>query len=319
MNAYLNGHERLPFQERILPILILRPLTHSQWITQHLVHANGMYTAERGPFYVISLCGLLLAGIFVQRLYNRVTRSGTLSFLVYPIFLFAIMWSYSIHNEANFSYPYDILSVAFFTAGLYYIYMKQFLPLVFIMVLGTLNRETTLFLIGIYLLDAASTSYSEATRTLRKRFSWSQVSWARVGLLVFLWLGIKLLLAHVFAHNDNSENYIRISENFGRLKPRLWPALLNICGYMLPVVFVLRRDLRPRRFANYLYIFPLWFVVMFYTGVIVETRVYGELCSFVAIAIVLIMEYRIEHLRQRVPARVADPGIPYGRLADMEQ
>ena len=301
LQAYLSGHERLPFQERVLPIFLIQPLAHSQWIARHLVHDDGLYTAEKGPFYVISLVSLLLAGFFVQRLYNKVSRSHTLMFLVYPIFLFEMMWSYTIHSEANFSYPYDMLSVAFFAAGLYVIYTRRYWALVGLMLLGTLNRETTLFLIGIFILDAASKPFAEGQMSLGQRFCWKSVPWLRVALLSLIWIAVKAALVHRFAHNDNSENYVRVAENIGRLKPRLWPALLNICGYMLPIVFLLRRYLRPVRFANYLFIFPVWFGVMFYTGVIVETRIYGELCSLVSISMVIIMEQYLESRMRRMP------------------
>ena len=299
MEAYLAGHERLPFQERILPILLIKPLMHSQWIVKHLVHTNGVYTADRGPFYVISLLAILVAGIFVQKLYMVVSERQTLKFLVYPLFLFAIMWSYSIHNEADFSYPYDLLSVAFFTVGLYVIYMRRFWPLALILLIGTMNRETTLFLIGIYVLDAASRPFAKTEDSLTERLSLNSVPWLRVALLVCIWLTIKVTLARHFADNDSSENYVRIAENFGRLKPRLWPALLNICGYMLPVVFLMRRYLQPTRFANYLFILPFWFAAMFYTGVIVETRIYGELCSFTAVALTVIIERYLEQQASR--------------------
>ncbi len=302
MDRYLNGHERLPFQERVLPIFIIKPLVQSPWIAHHLMHENGNFTAARGPLYIISLLALLIAGIFVQKLYNRLSRDGALKFLVYPVFLHVIMWSYTIHNEADFSYPYDMLSVAFFAAGLFFIYTRKFLPLALIVAVGTLNRETTLFLVGIFFLDAASVP---STRAIARRFSLTTVPWARVAVLFAIWLAIKVTLMRHYAHNDNSENFVRFAYNFGELKPRLWPALLNICGYMLPVVFVLRQYLRPARFANYLFIFPVWFAVMFYTGVIVETRVYGELCSFTAIALVLEIE---QYLRDR---NESFPVVPY--------
>ncbi len=313
MGLYLNGQERLPFQERVLPIFLIRPLLHSPWVASHLIHADGNFTADRGPLYLISLFALLIAGIFVQKLYNRVSLDRSLKFLVYPLFLYAIIWSYSIHNEANFSYPYDMLSVAFFAAGLYVIFRRYFWFLAAIIVLGTLNRETTLFLIGIFILDAASLAQAEPLSVHGKRFNLRAVPWFRATLLFCIWLAIKIALARHFVHNDNSENFVRLWSNIGRLKPRLWPALLNICGYMLPIVFMLRRYLRPPRFANYLFIFPVWFAAMFYTGVIVETRVYGELCSFTAIALVLILE---QYLRERFnivsPIEIEERGTQHG-------
>ena len=293
MDRYLNGQERLPFQERVLPIFLIKPLVQSPWIASHLMHENGNFTAARGPLYLISIVSLLIAGVFVQKLYNRLTADRALRFMVYPVFICAIMWSYTIHNEADFSYPYDMLGVAFFAAGLFFIYTRHFLPLLLTVAVGTFNRETTLFLIGIFALDAASVPL---LANHARRFSLATVPWMRVALLVAIWTTIKIGLARHFAQNDPSENFIRIAYNFGQLKLRLLPALLNICGYMLPVVFVLRRRLRPVRFANYLYIFPVWLAVMFYTGVIVETRIYGELCSFTAVALVLIVE---QYLRER--------------------
>ena len=229
MDAYLSGQERLPFQERVLPIFFIRPLTQSQWVARHFVHSNGMYTADRGPLYVLSLVSVLIAGFFVQQLYDRVSQGHLLRFLVYPLFLFAIMWSYSIHNEADFSYPYDMLSVAFFAAGLYFIYIRKFWPLVPIMFFGTLNRETTLFLIGIYVLDAASSPSAGPGTALRERFSPGMVPWLRVALLSCIWLAVKVSLARHFAHNDSSENYVPYP---GELRPAKAAAVAGAAEYL---------------------------------------------------------------------------------------
>jgi hypothetical protein len=295
MSSYLHGRERLPFQERVLPILFIRPMTQSRWVMQHLVHSNGIFTAERGPFYLLSLLAIVIAGVYTQKLYNQLTSTRWLDFLVYPVFLFTVMWSYCIHTEANYSYPYDILSLAFFTAGLYYIYTRRYLGIFLVVLIGTFNRETTLFLIGIYAIDAASTTLQDA-HAFRDRLSLHFISWPRLISLLVVWFVVKAALMYSFAFNDSSENYVRIGENLGRLKIRLLPALLNICGYTIPLVFLFYRRLKPTRFANYLFIFPVWFAVMFYTGVILETRIYGELCSLSAIALVLIMEGHLQQL-----------------------
>lgn len=90
-----------------------------------------------------------------------------------------------------------------------------------------------------------------------------------------------------------------------RLTPRLWPALLDICGYVLPVVILFRRRLSPLRFANYLYIFPVWLAIMFYTGVILETRIWGELCTYTAVAATLLLEEHFSRVRDQLQARKA--------------
>ncbi len=309
MPRYMSGRERLPFQDRVLPIFLMWPIDHSAFLMRHLAHPKGGFdapsaaTPETLAFYIVSLISYSIAAWLVCRLYRAVTRSGTLSVLVFPTFMVLTLWTYVVHIDANFSFPYDMPSLAFFAGGLLAIYKRRFWPLLLVMFFGTMNRETTLFLVGVYILDAATRQSSEsvserigASLPLRGRFAFGQVRWARVALLTGIWLAVKFTIAYHFRHNDNSENFVRLWSNFGRLRPRLWPTLLNICGYVLPAVVILRSRLRPLRFANYLYVLPFWAAVMFYTGVILETRIYGELCCYTAVAAVLLLE---EHVRSR--------------------
>ncbi len=309
--AYLSGHERLPFQERVLPILLMWPINHWSALMHALANRGhdpetaSAATPQTVAFYLLSLAAFSIAGLFTVKLYRAVTQSGILSPLVYPIFLVIGLWTYVIHIDANYSYPYDMPALAFFTAGLYFIYTRSFVPLLVIMLIGTLNRETTLFLIGIYSIDAASRQSAEPTASLSKRssgrlparltdrFDLHAIPWLRVLALSAIWAAVKISLVLYFSRNSNAENYNRLVENVFRLKLRLLPSLLNICAYLLPVVWVYRSRLRPLRFANYLYILPVWFAIMFYTGVILETRIYGELSAYVAVAIVLLLEEHV--------------------------
>ncbi len=298
MPAYLAGHERQPFQERVLPILFLRPMFHSASLARFF-HEDGVFTADRGPTYLLSLVALLIAGFYTQKLYDALAPQSSFRAIVYPLFLCAMVWTYCIHNEADFSYPYDFPAVAFFAAGLFYIYTRKFLGVLLVVLIGTFNRETTLFLIGIYFLDSlsphtsarqrATASFSHLLSSLNPR----QAPWLRLGLLCFLWTVIKVLLTHHFAANDHSEVYLRAHYNIVRLRPRLFPALLNICGYTIPMVVLLQSEIRSSRYRSYLLILPFWVAVMFMAGVLVETRIYGELCPFAAVALVLILESKI--------------------------
>jgi hypothetical protein len=313
MTAYLTGRERLPFQERVLPILLLKPMYSSQWLMGHLAHRNGAFTPELGPVYALALVAVLIAGIYTQKLYGLVSSRHSLSFLVYPIFLFAVMWTYAIHSEADFAYPYDLPGVAFFAAGLYYIYKRSYAGLFLVILIGTFNRETTLFLIGIYVIDSASRAVLSPRMSsqpnmmlsgstgLKDRFDLRLVSWGRVAVLAVIWASIKLLLTHHFARNSNDENFLRIEYNLRRLNPRLLPALLNICGYTLPLVLLFYKRLKPIRFQNYLWIVAAWLPIMFCSGVLVETRIYGELCPFAAVALVLIIEESATRTKGKQP------------------
>ncbi len=306
MPRYLSGRERLPFQERVLPIFLMYPINHSLFLMRHLAHNKGdVYTPsaatpESLAFYILSLVSFSIASFLVLRLYRALNPTGLLAPLVLPLFMVLTLWTYVVHIDANYSYPYDMPSLAFFAGGLLAIYTRRFWPLLPIMFFGTLNRETTLFLVGIYILDAASRELPVTPR-LRDRFDFFRVPWRRAATLFLIWLAVKLVLYHHFQHNDNSENYVRLWGNLGRFRPRLWPTLLNICGYVLPIVLLQHGRIRPTRFANYLYILPFWFATMMYTGVILETRVYGELCSYTAIACILLLEDRVVSHRHMQP------------------
>ncbi len=330
MPRYLSGRERLPFQERVLPIFLMWPINHSAFLMRHFVHPRGNVfvpsaaTRETLAFYIVSLVSFSIAGFLVYRLYRALTTTGALSVLVLPVFMVLTLWTYVVHIDADYSYPYDMPSLAFFAGGLLAIYTRRFIPLLAIMFLGTMNRETTLFLVGVYILDAASrdmplgfsgSTYSSRLGGIpfRHRFTFVGVPWLRAATLLAIWLAVRVTVHRHFAHNDSSENFVRFWSNFGRLGPRLWPTLLDVCGYVLPIVLMLRNRIQPLRFANYLYIFPVWVAVMFYTGVILETRIYGELCSLTAVAAVLLLE---EHVASQ--GKAGTLGKESASLADEE-
>jgi hypothetical protein len=293
---YMNGTERLPFQERVLPILLLRGIKASPLLVHFFQTRRGPMGPVSGPQFVIDLVAFAVAAFFLFKLYYVVSRTRTLAFLVYPVFLYTSLWSYSVRTDQDFNYPYDMMALAFFTAGLYFIYTRQYWPLVAVMLIGTFNRETTLFLIGIFVLDAASVSSAEPADGLRQRFELRTLPWLRIALLCVVWIAIKGALSYAFRFNDRSEDHLRFGDNLRYLNPKEWPGALNICGYLLWAVMMLFRRLQPVRFANYLYILALWFPVMIATGLLIETRIYAELSSYVAIAFVLELENYIRTL-----------------------
>jgi hypothetical protein len=303
MPRYMAGTERLPFQERILPAVLFRPMLYSPWVMRHLASVHGVIKSELVPFYILSLFSCVIIAVYTQKLYNMLTVSSSLRALVFPILLFTLIWTYALHLEANYSYPYDLPSVAFFAAGVYFIYARRFPALFLVILVGSFNRETTLFLIGIYILDAASAHSSlddgmesemhRGFAALRSRFDVRAIPWTRVALLSAIWLAIKIGLARHFEHNDASEDFLRVSYNLDRMGLRLLPALLNLCGYSVPLVVLFWSSLRPRRFANYFFILVPWFAIMFCAGVLIETRIYGELCPLSAVALVLLLENRV--------------------------
>lgn len=288
MPAYLSGEERMPFQARYLPAMLMRGMLRVPHLGSWMQHAHGLIPAGLMPFYLLSLASLFCAAALTQWLYVSVSHSQALAALVFPAFLYVTGWTYLLHVEANFSYPYDLLSIAFFTAGLLCIYRRWFIPLVLVMLVGTVARETTLFLVGLYVLDAAS--HPGSSIGVLSRFQLRRVPLLRTLLLLAIWAATHLALSHLFQRNSHAEAYVRVWENLGRLKVRLLPAMLNVCGYILPIVCLYWSKIQPRRFGNYIWILALWVPVMVLYGDLVETRIYGELSPYAVVAAVLLLE-----------------------------
>ena len=293
MPAYLAGQERLPFQTRLLAALLMRSMLHLPHFQVWAANSHGLIRPELVPFYVLSLVSLFSAAALTQWLYFCVTSSRALALLIFPAFLYVAGWTYLLHVEANFSYPYDFLSLAFFTAGLICIYRRRYLPLLLVMLFGTVARETTLFLVGLYIIDAASKVPQPTSERVADRFNFRQIPLVKTFFLITIWVGMKVMLSLLFSNNSHAESYIRAEENLGRLKLRILPAIFNICGYLLPIICLYWKKIQPHRFGNYICVLLLWFPVMFAYGDLVETRIYGELCSFTVVAAALLLERKI--------------------------
>jgi hypothetical protein len=291
MATYLQGTTPLPFQKRYLPGLLIRGMLHFDPVVRFCnAHTAFMAPPSRFCSLILSALALGIAGYYCRRLYKSVSSNGRLAFVTYPLFLLLVLVSYTVHAEHNTNLPYDFPSVAFYSAGLYMIYTRRFPQLLLVMLLGTLNRETTLFLIPIFLLDAASRPEAGVFIPLQQRFDIRRIPWLRTVLLCLAWAAVEGSLSHIFAGNDRSQTYLRGRENLARLRFGLLPNIMNMCGYLLPVIMIVQPSIRPTRFGNYTLVAYPWIVVMYFYGIVIETRIYGELVPYVAVASLLLIE-----------------------------
>jgi len=285
LDRYLAGTANLPFQRRVLVMFVLKLL-----LRLHLpLGTSGPNTLDGVPrllLVLIDVTGFGAAAWFALRLHNKVAPSSRLHFLVYPMLLFTVCWTYLTNYTINcLYYPWDMLSMGFFTAGVYFIYTRRFYALLLILFVGTFNHETTLFLIPIFLLDAIAPfdCLRTALNGLRR------IPWLKAILLAAAWLLVRFILSH-FYHNDRTDDFLRLRFNLRFLNPRFWPQVVGVGGYTFLAVLFLWKRIPNRRLAAYILVLPLWFVTMCFYGVLSETRIYGELCPLVAICSVLLIE-----------------------------
>ena len=328
-NRYAHGYERLPFQTRLLLAPFFRwALASPFMIRQADDFSRNSYFFPRGigpggvaELYLNIPC-VLVAGWVAIRLYQSASRRQLLGWLVYPLFLGLCTVTFILHAVQNFRFLYDMPSLMFFALGLYLIYFRK--PtwlLIALFAVATLNRETTLFLIPFYLLSeaarnwpaftgqhsksthhASSQNSSPRPATLSflptapaiRRLRWSRLISPEVALasalMLAYWIVWHVFIFHFFRHNS-SEYYSRIQFNLYCLRRlRYYPQLFSACGYLIPFLFLMRRHIHDAQLRLWLWMVPGWVVLMSVWGILVETRVYGELIPFIACAATLVAE-----------------------------
>jgi hypothetical protein len=300
-SLYENGKERLPFQTRVLMMPLMKWAHESRIAAAcaaFLSHSKFWYLRPAEPEAIvqlwINLASLMVAGLMAFQIYRAAAAangkpSGFLAVFVYPVFLLLIAAHYILHTIQNFRFLYDLPSIAFFAVGLWLIYFRKH-PLLFMLLfaVATLNRETTLLLLPFFMLSAAT---RDGDFEWRKTFSVQTL--AVVVPLSALLIGWHLFIFHIFKYNT-SEYYPRILLNlYTIVHPRYWPQLFSAGGYLLPFVLIFRRSIADRQLRAWLWALPVWFGFMFFWGILVETRVFGELLPYLACVTVLIAEERI--------------------------
>ncbi len=312
LGQYLAGRAGLPFQRRVMAMFLLKLLLHL-----HLPFGtsgpNMLDGVPRLYLLVIDVAGFGAAAWFALRLHSKVAPGSQLHFLVYPILLFTACWTYLTNYTVNcLYYPWDMLSMGFFTAGVYFIYTRRFYPLLLIILVGTFNRESTLFLIPIFLLDALAPSgeVRSALNTFRR------VPWLKAFLLAAAWLLVRFILGHFYRNNSHTDDFIRLRYNLRYLNPRMWPQILGAGGYTFLTALILWKRIPDRRLRAYILVVPLWFLTMCFYGVLAETRIYGELCPLVAVLTTMLIGSFIGSTRTVASSPVAfkfDPALNAGQ------
>jgi hypothetical protein len=298
---YEQGQERTPFQYRLL---LMQPLGWAHR-SPAIGHAAAWLTTQRGFFpngvrpegimqAAIDMGCVSIAGLVARRLYQRSSPVGLLTAYVYPLTLLMILSTYALLTMHSYRFIYDLPSLAFFSVGLYLIYVrKQAAWFAAIFIIGTVNRETTLLLLVFFVLAQCSRG---------SRFNLSQ-SYAAATLrtivpLTAFWIAWHLWVAHLFRANPSAAQ-ARVLLNLGILAvPFTWPQILGTYAYVLPLVILYRNSIRDTVLRAWLWGLPAWFVFMLYYGVFVETRIFGELIPYIACVSALIAEDKMLLFRE---------------------
>ncbi len=293
---YENGMDRMPFQGRLMMMFLLRWAHNSAaWIAlaaaveKFYPWVLPQITPESLLLILLNTVCIIGTGAIAVRIYEASSRQRLLTIWVYPLVLILCVSTYILHTTQNLSYYYDFPSLLFFSAGLYLIYFRRH-PALFaaVFLVGTINRETTLVLLLFFVLArVVEDGHVDWRRSLQLR------TWVVVVPLAMAWLAWHAWVGWVF-HANPTELACRIPVNVGLvLLPLSWPQLFGAGCYMFPVIYIFRGSIQDPTLRIWLWTLPAWFGLMFFYGILIETRIFGELIVYLACLTALIAEQRI--------------------------
>jgi hypothetical protein len=291
---YEHGIERMPFQGRCLMMLPMQLANSSavlRWAaepfssTSHFWFPRPVQPEVLVQAFLNVIC-LLITGWMTTRLYQASSRRQLLAPMVYPLLLMVCAATYVLHTVQNFRFIYDLPSLAFFSVAMFLIYQrKHWVWFVMLFLVATTNRETTLLLLPLYMIDKA---FVDGRLQWRKLLQWRTL--ALVAPLAAYWVAWQLAVRWWFYPN-RSEFYPRLDWNVkSLLVPQAWPQLLSACGYLLLFVLLMYRRIPDGRLRAWIALVPLWVAFLFSYGILVETRVFGELIPLMVCSTALILE-----------------------------
>jgi hypothetical protein len=278
------GDAATPFQYRILVPGIVSAIYRTSLVTQDQLSPQEL---------ALILEALCVVGIYagVRALLTRIGISSVVSSASALIVFYLLPFCYLLPREQAYWYFWDVPAVLAFTLGVWFLHDRRWVAYYVLFAVGTLNRETTVFLTAVHLL----TGWPGSDRRALALHIVAQAA---------LWIGIRYGLYRIFRDNIGyglvpnvlERNFLTLMTPAGLL------VLASSLGLLwMPVLFLRGRIANPFVRRAVLVIVP-YFVGGFYVGDITELRIWGELTPIVAIGFVALVHSLATDSRTRAAA-----------------
>lgn len=257
-----------PFQSRILIPWLIRQL-----LSLPFIPAGALGTLIKG-FEFTSLLLLLVAfRHYLQLLFQDLLLSS--------LFAFSLFYALPFNYLNTFWYPYDIPSVLFFTLGLIFLYKGHWRWYYPLFVIGTVNRETTLFLTLIFILVNVGRTPS--------------INILKHALVQFLiWVAIRLVVTRLVGASAGLFEWYLEANILGLLQPATLLHISVTGGMSWLLAVIGYRQIEDAFVRRSLFVAIPWFIVMLFVGVIIELRIFGELLPIFLPAALLVLQAKFK-------------------------
>lgn len=306
------GAAHTPFQYRLLLMLPLRWAHGSAAcvrVAAGLTHLHAWFPLGVRPEslveFPVNVAAVAVAGWVARRIYLASSTTGVLAAAVYPLTLLMVLGTYALGTMYRLRFVYDLPSLGFFAVGMYLLYFRkprwQFAGL---FVVATINRETTLFLLAMLVLAGWARAVEAAAEEIGQEPVWLRearcrgAGWpvclraivpelAQAALLLVLWCAWHAWVAHRFAANG-TDGWSRLGLNLKVLLiPVSWLQLMSCFAFCGPLVLLWRAHLQDRLLRTWLWVVPVWILFMLRYGLLLESRIFGELIPLIACCMAL--------------------------------
>ena len=294
--AFEAGNEQAPFQYRALTAWIYgfadRTVQIPGFLASHLPPV--MSQVHDFVTLLLTFASVVTAIFAVRFALRRLTHDEAWSrwgaLLVLPMAYCHYVLEFGHPCCTALQLPYDLPSVAFFSVCLALIFADRIWWLYPVFAVATLNRESTIFIVLLFLLYRST--------------EWTNLRWlsprvlttvAHAGGLCAIWLALRIWLHRLFhpapAMGQPVGGFeIHVLDNLGYLlRPYYWTSYLSLFAFTWVFVYARWRDVPEPGVRRMLWIGPVYLLAMYVVGVLSEIRIFGELIALYAIAFTLLL------------------------------
>ena len=298
VEAYVGN---MPTQGRLLMIPLLNWANRSPLMIR-LYHL--LWISANGPdelmMQIVNSLAIIAIGLLLVRLRRSFAPASIFDWLAPSLALWMIACDYVVRYESRCWVAYDILAIMFFALGLVACAEGNAWLLALTFVVGTYNREITIFLLPIWLL-----------------LNWKSQSRAKVlittALCAAIWVAVKLHIAVLVHHAASGLEFPILHDIKVILLPHHWAQVASVAGFLVPPIIVFRGYIRDPSLKLLWLGYAPWIAATLVMGWWNETRVFGEIIPVAALTAAIQFE---QYLRDRFfaaappltePAAVAQP------------
>jgi hypothetical protein len=293
---FTTGRERIPFQYRALTagvfFLVDKLLVFPAALQRRL--PPSLSRPDEFAMLGIAFAAMLVAVYATRKALEKLTddseQSRWWALLVIFMAYFHYLLEFGHPCCTPLQLPYDLPSVAFFALGMWAITTEIDWVLYPPVLVAVINRESVVFLVGIYFLYSLG-MWRDGVRS-RERFVRAA---AHALALTALCLATMTWLHHVFSHATPQfatmgpfENHV--VDNIGYLlRPYYWTSYLSLFGFSWLYVYANWRRVPHAGIRWALGIGPIMLAAMYVVGVLSEIRIFGELICLFVLALALLL------------------------------